>query len=71
MSQANDPNKLLGTEIFEALAEQGLIDKTKSARLLNQLIDGSVKSSDWKLAIETVIRDTQNATDNETAQSGN
>jgi hypothetical protein len=71
MTTPANPNDILGKQIFEALAEKGLINKSESANLLKQLVEGTVKGSDWKLAIETAIRKPQNPTGHEAATSGN
>ena len=71
MSTPNDPNKLLGTEIFEALAEIGLINKEESPKILAQIVNGTVNDSDWKLAIETAIRKPKNPTCYESEGIGN
>lgn len=71
MNTTANPNEALGNQIFEALAEKGLINKSESANLVKQLVEGTVKGSDWKLAIETAIRKPQNPTSHEASTSGN
>lgn len=71
MNTTANPNEILGNEIFEALTEKGLINKSESANLLKQLVEGNVKGSDWKLAIETAIRNPQNPTSHEAVTTGN
>lgn len=62
MINKNDPNSLLAEKIVNALKLKGLIgDKTDSFK--QSLIEGKAKDADWKLALQSVIDNSQTSGD--------
>ncbi len=46
------PSETLGARIATRLVEEGLLTPDEIQKLLPNLIDGSLKPEDWRLAVE-------------------
>ena len=69
MSFKSEPNVVLGERIIEALVQEGIILEESKVNFMEALLDGKLKESDWKLALETAINKSETS-DHESTEAG-
>jgi len=69
MSVKSEPNVILGERIIGVLIQEGIILEEGKAIFMEALLDGKLKESDWKLALEAAINKSE-ISDNESTETG-
>lgn len=59
MTAAGNPNEKLAALIFQQLKAEGLVTDDGKAAFIQNLAQGKLKESSWKLALEQAIRSKQ------------
>jgi len=71
MSEIKNPNEILTEDVFLELAESGLVNKVASKDLLKQILAGTVKANDWRIALQATINESKEKSSDETSEPGN
>ncbi len=53
---AKNPNEVLAEQIFQKLFDKGLVSDEGKEAFIKNLGQGNLKDSDWKVALEHIIK---------------